>query len=158
MLREQQTSNWVLDRNSGTYILVTPANRQLYGNALRYIIIEDMPVPADTQQVIKILDDQYDRGIKTGDFTAEDVERASSGLTSRRFARGQAQSQTVINEPEAPNVGGHPDPMEHLDAEPDVDQIFDTINHESITPEREMAKSRQKVAAKKAPKRAAKKK
>jgi len=120
-LRDQSAiggSYWVLDRNSGKYILVTSENRQIYHDATRYITIHDMPVPTDTQDVFKILTQQYENGIKAGEFTAEDIESAAEGLTGRRFAHGQqGRSRVVLDEPEVVEASGHPDPLAGINAE-----------------------------------------
>jgi hypothetical protein len=99
-MRSPNASFWVLDRNGGGKLLVTPENRQLYANSIRYIRLHDEPVPADTQEVLGILDKQYSDGIKREDFTQDQIDLAGEGLKSRRFHReARSAAQTLPDVP-----------------------------------------------------------
>lgn len=88
---------WVLDRNGGHKVLVTPDNRQLYSNSIRYIRLDAEPVPNDTQEILGLLEKQYADGIAREDFTEEQIERAADGMTGRRFHRTeQAESKQTL--------------------------------------------------------------
>ena len=129
-LRQGASSYWVLDRNGGTKILVTPENRQLYSNSIRYIKLDAEPVPNDTQEILGILDKQYEEGIKREDFTQEDIDIAAEGMKSRRFYRESRKASQQAELPEdlvppttataAPAAQAQPETVELAEGEPTV--------------------------------------
>lgn len=85
-MRQSAPTYWALDRNGGDQVLVTPENRQLYSNSVRYIRLHSEPTPTE-EEIPEILEKQYSEGLKRKDFTQQDIDTASEHLTGRRFRR-----------------------------------------------------------------------
>lgn len=83
----RSSTYWALDRQGGGKVLVTPDNRQLYSNSIRYIRLDKEPIPTETQDILGQLDKQHAEGIAREEFTQEDVDRAAEGMKSRKFRR-----------------------------------------------------------------------
>lgn len=83
-LRNDSALFWVLDIRGGKEILVTGETRSLYNDATRYVRLRRKPVPADTQEIVKIVEEQNEAAFSQGDFDEEDVALAADSKVNPR--------------------------------------------------------------------------
>ncbi len=138
-IRGSQGAYWVLDRQTGKKVLVTPDTQALYSRIRRYVRLYNEPVPTDTQEIIKISEAQTKIGLEQGDFDEDDLAFAADrGMSARRRFKMQQQK-----------LKADPTPKPSMEAMVDVSEDAATLA-ETTEPSVPKKKAAKKKATKKA--------